>query len=406
MAAADRPSDATPLPGWKRVLFSLVLLGVVWASLEGIAYAYLRLATGWSGGALYEFDFDPYRIVHPARNYVDTRGLRHNAQGFRRDTDVERRKEPGTIRVFLMGGSTAYGTGGLWPHIDPNWPVLTNQQTIDHFLERELSSRFPGRKVEVINAAVTSTWTHHHLIYVNQTILNYDPDVVVFLDGFNDFFFYGKGHDQFAAYAYGEMASKIMGPPTLGSLASANAWWLYRKDPLSHVVIKTVRGISARRAPEEGRPPIEVDSALAGLREVFPRSAGKMHRRLALILRDEGVDAMFLLQPMLAMESGAKPLTPTEVELRRYMLASWLPRYDEYLRQAVGFVNAEESRMATELGAHYFDLTGIYAGVKEQIYTDYCHLTPLGNELLARYVADRLAPIVEKRISGAAPAGA
>lgn len=390
-------TERAPIARWKRVFFTAILLTLTWLVLEGIAYAYLRVSRGYATH-LYEFDFDPYRIVHPARNYLDTRGVRHNAQGFRRDDLVPLEKAPGAVRIFLMGGSTAYGIGGLWPHIDNSHPVLRNEETIDAYLERALQEQFPGRSIEVINAAVTSTWTHHHLIYVNQTILRFDPDIILFLDGFNDFFFFNPRHDQFGSYAYGETAMTVMGPPTLGALAAANGWWLYRKDPLTHVIIKAVRAGRSLRLPSKDRPSLNVDSAVTGLEATFPENAGKMHRRLALLLRDEGVTPVFLLQPLIALEAGAKPLTDTEQALRRFMLASHRAGYDEFLRRAVPFINAEESRMAADLGAHYFDLTGIFAGVPEQVYTDYCHLTPRGNQLLARYVAERLIPMVEARI--------
>ncbi len=48
--------------------------------------------------------------------------------------------------------------------------------------------------------------------------------------------------------------------------------------------------------------------------------------------------------------------------------------------------------MARQVGAHFIDLTQLYGGVPEQVYTDYCHLTPYGNMLLARYVGRRLLP--------------
>ena len=75
----------------------------------------------------------------------------------------------------------------------------------------------------MINAAITSTWTHHHLIYLNQRILRYDPDMILFMDGFNDFFKSEPDHDQFATYSYGMPSRVIMGEPTLYSLAYANA---------------------------------------------------------------------------------------------------------------------------------------------------------------------------------------
>ena len=59
-------------------------------------------------------------------------------------------------RLFLMGGSAAYGLGGLWPHIQREYAVLKNAETIDAYLERDLAPQFPGRRVEVINAAINS----------------------------------------------------------------------------------------------------------------------------------------------------------------------------------------------------------------------------------------------------------
>jgi len=46
-------------------------------------------------------------------------------------------------------------------------------------------------------------------------------------------------------------------------------------------------------------------------------------------------------------------------------------------------------------------LTGIYADAEGQVFTDYAHLTPEANELLARYVSGRIVPWI-RLDSGAA----
>lgn len=211
------------------------MLLLTWVSLEAMAYACLRVTRGYDGSHLYEFDFDPYKNILPARNYVDVRGVRHNSQGFRRDSVVSKAKPEGTYRIFLMGGSTAYGIGGLWKHLQRDFAVIDNSETIDSHLERTLAAAMPGQRFEVINAAITSTWTHHHLIYINQTILGFDPDMVLLLDGFNDFYHTNPSHDQFEGYTYNLESRIIMGEPTLKSLARANAWWAFRKTPLGYV---------------------------------------------------------------------------------------------------------------------------------------------------------------------------
>ncbi len=134
---------ASRLTRGKIFLFLFGFLVLILGLCEAGARLYLRLTAGYDGKHLYQFVFDPYKNILPAPNFVDTRGIRHNAQGFRRDSLVQRRKPPDTIRIFLMGGSTAYGVGGLWPHIQDTFPVLKNSQTIDSYLEQDLAGAFP-----------------------------------------------------------------------------------------------------------------------------------------------------------------------------------------------------------------------------------------------------------------------
>lgn len=295
------------LPRWKKALFSIILLVGVLAVLEGLASVYLRVSRGYDGKHLYQYVFDPYKNLLPTPNFVDTRGVRHNAQGFRRSVDVPREKPAGTYRVFLMGGSTAYGLGGLWPHIQNDYPVLDNSETIDAYLESILQAALPDRHVEVINAAITSTWTHHSLIYINQAIRGYDPDMILFLDGFNDFYFTDPGHDQFGSYSYNLPSRVIMGDPSFYALAYANGWWLFRKSALAHVVGRALRVVKTVLKGRPQQTAIDVEQELAGLSQVFPRNVLAMHRRIGLILNDEGVIPVFMLQPMLALERD-KPM--------------------------------------------------------------------------------------------------
>ena len=400
MSAPDRQPPT--LSRRKTVLFSAILAAALWGVLELTAVAYLRYSRGYDGEHLYEFDYDPYKNILPARGFVDRRGVRHNSQGFRRSTEVARAKPAGTYRIFLMGGSAAYGTGGLWPHLQREYAVLDNAETIDAYLERMLADSLPGVRVEVINAAITSTWTHHHLIYLNQTLLGYEPDMVLFMDGYNDYFHTAPTHDQFGDYLYKTEASRILGEPTLGALVAANGWWLYRRDPLAHVTIRALRNlkllVTAERDAE--REPIDVAGAMSRLRQVFPRSALRMHRRSGLILRDEGVIPVFMLQPMLIAERDNKPMEEMERRLFDFNVTSHLPRYEQFAREAIAYFREQEETMAREIGAEYIDLTGIYAGVPEQTYTDYVHLTPRGNELLALHVAGRLLPVIRADLTG------
>src|SRR5690606_9902894 len=74
--------------------------------------------------------------------------------------------------------------------------------------------------------------------------------------------------------------------------------------------------------------------------------------------------------------------------------ASYPPNYEALSRRAVPFVSALARERVEASGGTFIDATGIYRGAEGQIFTDYAHLTPLGNELLARHVFERIAPLV------------
>ena len=389
-----------PLPRWKKWLFVAILLTVVLLILQLAAYAYLRAFSGYDGQHLMQYEFDPYKNILPTRNYVDTRGIRHNSVGFRRSSEVAVAKPAGTIRIFLMGGSAAYGLGGLWPWIQKDFAVIKNEETIDAHLERRLSAAFPGRKIEVINAAITSTWTHHSLVYLYQSILKYEPDIILFLDGFNDFYWANPNHDQFQSYSYNLLARKIEGPPTLNSLVTMNGWWMFRKFALAHVVGRAAR--EAKLIVTRGssdRTPFDVPKRFADLQQVFPRNAGKVHERIGVLLKHEGVDAVFMLQPLLVLERDRA--TPSEIEKKMFdfNVNSYVPKYEEFMKLATPWLAAQEQAMANRVGATFIDLTGIYKTTPGQMYTDYCHLTPLGNDVMAAAIVPRITPLIQARIT-------
>jgi len=389
-----RPEERPALRRWKVVLFLTLILGVFAVVLEVGAHYYLKATRGYDGKHLIQYAFDPYKNIVPTPNFIDTRGIQHNSVGFRRSGEVSLEKPPGTYRIFLMGASTAYGLGGLWPHIQREYDVIDNTATIDAYLERSLADAFPGVRVEVINAAITSTWTHHNLIYLNQRILRYQPDMILFMDGFNDFYFTGQDHDQFASYAYGEQSSRIMGDPTLSSLAFQNFWWLYRKSAFVHLMTRELRKVAGMfRRPGE-RKPLDAEAEFGKLQRTFTANALPMIQRSALITRAAGVIPVEIHQPLLILERDRPGLTGVERELFDYNVTSYLPNYETFMQRAVPWVADTVAKTVAQAGGHFIDATGIYRDATGQIFTDYCHLTPTGNELLASHIEAAIRPLI------------
>lgn len=132
-----------------------------------------------------------------------------NEQGFRDSDPVPLAKPQGEIRIFLLGGATAFGYGNS-----------DNQNTISEHLEKRLQERIQQQKTSpqlyksdtdvlsldevekkkylakpakiksgnyrVINAAVPGYASGNELAQLALQLLNYKPDLVVILDGYGD----------------------------------------------------------------------------------------------------------------------------------------------------------------------------------------------------------------------------
>jgi lysophospholipase L1-like esterase len=85
-----------------------------------------------------------------------------------------RKKEPGTFRIFCVGGSPTAG----WPfHRRAGYP---------RFLQAILEDVAPGQKIEVINAGIHGFDTPRELGVVDE-LLGYQPDLIVLQTGYSDY---------------------------------------------------------------------------------------------------------------------------------------------------------------------------------------------------------------------------
>ena len=130
-----------------------------------------------------------------------------NQQGFRDESVTPLEKPAGEIRVFLLGGSTAFG------QLSSN-----NDITFAHQLEARLNQRVDQQRANpdkfqpevlpywadkiqealalpprirdgeyrVINAAVPGYASGNELAQLMKRVVNYDPDILVVLDGYAD----------------------------------------------------------------------------------------------------------------------------------------------------------------------------------------------------------------------------
>jgi lysophospholipase L1-like esterase len=281
-------------------------------------------------------------VGHVAR---PTKGedLHINGVGFRDHRQGYSEKPPGTVRVFISGGSTAWGSA-----------APSQRQTISYLLEEMLNARPSpaGTRYEVINAAFPAWSTTQEKILIQQLIADLKPDVVIMFSGNNDVHWSLQGEDVrwFFTYADRNFVTMING---LYHGIDQTEWM----TPIS------------REAPPR---------ACAGLGPVTARNVEEAAYTLARV----PARLVFALQPNLM--TTTKPLTSREQRLLKADGRTYWAECYKSIAANVGRINAANYQ--------FLDLSRMFGEVdgKTELFIDNYHFAELGNKLVADALARRI----------------
>jgi lysophospholipase L1-like esterase len=329
-------------------------------------------------------------------------GVQLNQDSFRRDRSVSVDKPPDTVRIFFLGGSVAYGDNTLYPEIDDRWKI-DNRQTIDHYLETRLNSAFPSMRWEVINASVKGYLLNQDLALFLSSLRRYKPDYLILLDGANDVFAMlrtPENEDAYGAAGLGEEFRALTRPDAL-SLRTMTMTWLADNSALFRSIresmanrnrVRARRAVAARSASQlhpdfASLTPGDRQRVGAAARRLndYPHTVRQIQQLAAL----DGTQALFVLQPQIAVTR--KPLTGVETRLFDYWSKLDGPLYVYGFQTLYAQLSAQLTSAAQTEGYRFLDLTAIFDRASVQTFTDYCHLTPAGNQMIADAIFDSLA---------------
>ena len=105
-------------------------------------------------------------------NKTDTINI--NNLGFRGD-NFFKIKPDNTYRIFMVGGSTLFGTG-----------ATSDDTTIPGYLKDFLKYDKYPYDIEVINAGIQGADSHNELELIKNRLIDLSPDLVIVYDGWND----------------------------------------------------------------------------------------------------------------------------------------------------------------------------------------------------------------------------
>ena len=387
----------------RRWILRLGLLAVpacLFALLEGV-FAW-KFAGDFPGSSLaiqgqYRFVRAPHRHYANNPGYIRHRDgvtYRYNNFGFRDEEDLGP-KAPNEFRVFVVGGSTAYGERaserGQYQLISGQ-KTYPSSMTISSYLEAELGSRLPGKVVNVVNAAVVSYRIHHDYLQYLELLRGLEPDLLVAIDGQNELFSVANPF----SYANSRLVNLTGGPVTQLLLKHSYMFFYFGLMFRESALFERLLGYNAAEFSDEELARADVPEIRAAYRrniescEAKPEALDgimKVYDQFWHAARLDGVPILFTTQPVLTLDA-AKKLTPTEEKLLVY------EKYAQYEQCGVALLAQRlTERAAKNDGFHFVSLLDVFRDYAEEAYTDYCHLTPGANRHLAR----RLAVIVMSR---------
>lgn len=368
-------------------LYSIALLVFFIALLEIAAHAILSFTDqGRSTTVGKRHLYHPYRSHQLNPDYArkfDSGGVTiHSSDGFRSDTPFSKQKPDNTFRIVMMGGSTLYGIGATVPY--DRQPSLQNDETISYFLQKELQSRLgdvaDGLNIEVINAAVSAYTTFHHLVYFNEVLYEYDADLVVFLDGHNDFY-YSEIYNNWQSYKLGTVRLVdhfnhrglwFTAHTMVRFLASYSRFFFFLESYMH-------RNWEDTETPVFRQPKTEHEDEFPNtLETVLNHSVFKSYTQFKALSDLYDFEMMVFLQPQVVFEN------PDLLSAQDQKIQEITLQHDTNTRrQAIRVALSDKFRREGILFQDIGELAS-KASASVQLYTDYCHLTPSGSKLLAQ----------------------
>ena len=128
------------------------------------------------------YEYSSFLGYLPRKNFSDT-GYNVNQYHLRYDDNFPKTKEANEIRIFVTGGSVAWGHG------------IPQSKTYAYVLEKFLRAQYPKLKIRVIIAAAPSYVSTQERIFFENIVLSLNPDIVMMFSGWNDTYYGYKGTD-------------------------------------------------------------------------------------------------------------------------------------------------------------------------------------------------------------------
>ncbi len=410
------------------LLFELGSCAVNKLTSKTKVYKYNRVLSGY----MVSKNSPDFTFKHTIKLNPDEPDAKTDKNGFMTAVEINEEKPEGVIRIFFLGGSALLGAGQTkgdnWTYqLIKDYPqgVYSFPLSIPGQVEKMLTEKYPGRKFEIANTSVYNRKFHQSYMHYISALSRFRPDIIVNMDGFNDITVFSSGTP--FADAENEELDRLMSlwanvyipAQKKGIIESTSTYKLLMdirdmvKGPFSN------SGSNKKRLKDlldtNANDPAQIDFSVLGPRKSYDKDEYLKRKALYVknterffyvldnymaMLKRDGVKLLFAIQPILDRKVN-KRFSAIEQAMheshfyhynRGEESSLYIPMYffDDHLSGAIKEKVVENGYSLVDINQEIKEL-----GADFELYTDYCHLTPRGNEEVARILADNLAPIIE-----------
>ena len=278
-----------------------------------------------------------------------------NSFGFR-GAEISKEKPENVYRIIMLGGSTLFGYG-----------ASSDETTIPGFLQKKFETTDSDFKVEVINAGSSGAYSKTETLYVKHKLLDFDPDLIIVYDGWNDSRIPYTSH----------IGERGLAGQLYDSVNHLQSIFPYYKTPI--VIREIGRDLIS---PEEDTIPTRIDTNLDQKVILWKERWNES----CLLAQTNDIKTLITIQPMLG--TGDRIVTKSEKSTSGLLQNDFmqLPLY-----QLQKFVDVlPELTNCTNTA----DLTHVFDGHNEPIFLDLGHVGEQGSMLISEKIYELVLPII------------
>lgn len=416
----------------KNIILLLMTLIIVFSIVELSCFLLLKYSKDLNYSYPYfNQQISPYYVFKNTpgfryRNAIKSRPDEPDAivdeYGFISEAPISKHKDTNTLRIFITGGSGAFGSGQMSPYdlIKP-YPggFYSFESSIAGQLQKILKKEYPNKVIEVVNACSVKRMLHHSVAYYLETISDFNPNFVVSLDGNNDIAPmcgispYFKGSLDFSTYIeLYEIEQANLNKSYLNIVNLINTLKIYNfenKDKSSQENDMDYFRYSFNSSTYKD---------YCYFKKIFVRNSEKFIKLIEYyhsICEVDNVKFIFCLQPLLYREKINKSLSVYERKMQSNFFSGnsktmdtknkFSPSQIELIMRGMNLIQkyfiddylTEKIRQVSDKdGFSYIDMNKEIVNIPSStdIFVDYCHLTPVGNKIVAEIISRKIKTLL------------